>query len=49
LAGHTLAEVWSKTVIDGFPVMAQYRQPQDHLPVISNQTEEWKAVHDRQS
>lgn len=40
LAGETLASVWSNTVIDGYPVIAQYRPPNDHLPVISRPSED---------
>jgi hypothetical protein len=47
-AGQTLAEVWSKTVIDGFPVIAEYIAPKQLIQYEEPQ-EKWKYDHIHQS
>jgi hypothetical protein len=49
LAGEALASVWSKTVIDGYPVIAQYCDPDEHRLSIPPPSEEWIMEHVRQS
>jgi hypothetical protein len=49
MAGDALASVWSKTVIDGYPVSARYCEPNENLLPIFPQSEEWKMEHVRQS
>ena len=47
-AACTLAEIWSRLVIDGNPVVAEFTE--DDAPVIMGmKSEEWKACHVRQS
>ena len=47
-AGRTLAEIWSRLVIDGNPVVAEFIEADS--PVIEEKkSEEWKAGHVRQS
>jgi hypothetical protein len=49
-AGQLLAEVWSRTVIDGHPVIATYVDPDaPKLTLEPDPTEHWKAAHVRQS
>jgi len=47
--GSVLAEVWSKTVIDGEPVIAQYVKPSTQRPIPMLQNEEWRSQHVRTS
>lgn len=47
-AGETLAEVWNETVIDNFPVIAQWRGGNE-LVGIQCQSQEWLANHVRAS
>jgi hypothetical protein len=47
-AGQTLAEVWSNTVIDGYPVIAEYVVPKE-LMKDEEPNERWKFSHIRQS
>ncbi|CAF5020512.1 unnamed protein product, partial [Rotaria socialis] len=43
-----LAEVWSHTVIDQYPVIADY-VPSMTVLIPGDPSEEWKSVHVRQS
>ena len=47
-AGQTLAEIWSQLVIDGNPVVAEFIDG-EASPVTVVKSEEWKAVHVRES
>ncbi|CAM4849169.1 unnamed protein product [Rotaria magnacalcarata] len=47
-AGEVLAEVWSHTVIDQYPVIADY-VPSTTVLMPGDPSEEWKSVHVRQS
>ena len=44
-AGDILAEVWSESVIDSYPVVAEYLSPPEniHEALIFIEGEEWKA------
>ena len=47
-AGKVLAEIWSGTVIDGHPTIAEYIEPRDHdEPIIKDQA--WRTAHVRES
>ena len=50
-AGNVLSEVWSETVIDGHPVVAQYKSApvEKRQPLADGLTEEWKLKHVCQS
>ena len=48
-AGHVLAEVWSRTVIDKEPVIAEYIEPEEVCPSPRLMSEQWKSVHIRAS
>ncbi len=47
-AGEILAEVWSKTVIDGYDTVAEYIQPEYETP-ITEKDQQWHAKHVRES
>ena len=47
-AGEILAEVWSKTVIDNYPVVAQYQPPGKKVE-FDGFTQQWIDSHVRQS
>ena len=47
-AGKVLAEVWSQTIIDNHPVVAEYIEDIEEIPV-SAKSEEWRATHVRES
>ena len=47
-AGEILAEVWSETVIDNYPVIAQY-QPPGKIVEFKGLTQQWIDCHVRQS
>ena len=47
-AGEILAELWSKMVIDGHPIVAKFiKDPPSEVSIIKS--EEWRANHVRQS
>jgi hypothetical protein len=49
-AGETLASVWSENKIDGHDVFAEYISPPNDITLaIASPSEEWKAIHLRQS
>ena len=47
-AGEVLAEIWSKTVIDNYPTVAEYINPSDEV-FITAKDQEWMAKHVRES
>ena len=47
-AGEVLAEIWSKTVIDNYPAVAEYINPSDEV-FITAKDQEWMAKHVRES
>ncbi|KAF6035822.1 hypothetical protein EB796_005872 [Bugula neritina] len=49
MAGQTLAEIWSKTVIDSNPVIAVYVPPEDTEDMWDELSETWKEKHLLQS
>lgn len=49
-AGNVLAEIWSSTVIDGHPTLAEYIQPEgSELSVDVDVNAKWRASHVRES
>ena len=48
-AGDTLGEVWSTTVIDGYPVTAQFIKPTEIVKNLEKKSPEWNNVHVRES
>ena len=50
-AANILAEVWSESVIDSNPVVAEYLSPPENIreAMIFMEGEEWKAKHVMQS
>lgn len=50
-AGRTLAEVWSSTIIDTFPTIAEYIDP-DNSEVMEDElrkvTSDWRKLHVRE-
>jgi hypothetical protein len=49
-AGRTLAEIWSESVIDTYPVIVNYIKPKTGQNIINESiTEKWKFSHVRQS
>jgi hypothetical protein len=49
-AGETLAEIWSETVIDNYPVFAKYIEPKTGQNIMINSiNENWKFTHVKQS
>lgn len=48
-AGQVLSEVWSGTLIDGEPVLAQYVDPETVNPIPHEPSEQWKTKHVRAS
>ena len=47
-AAEILAEIWSKTVIDNYPTVAEYINPSDEV-FITAKDQEWMAKHVRES
>jgi len=51
-AGKTLAEIWGSTTVDGYPVIAEYIDP-EHAEMdavnLTNKSREWRAMHVRDS
>ena len=47
-AGEVLAEIWSKTVIDNYPTVAEYINPSNEV-FITAKDQEWMAKHVRES
>ena len=48
-AGKKLAELWSRTTIDKFPVIAEYKHPGDEAAVPESIDSLWYAEHVRES
>lgn len=49
-AGNVLAEIWSETVVNNFPVFAEYVSPEDSdLTDLETVPQEWKEIHVRES
>ena len=49
-AGKVLADIWSSTVIDGFPTVAEYIDPKEEDPTeITRKSPEWCAKHIQES
>lgn len=48
-AGKVLSEIWSKLVIDNFPVIAEYVAPKDHPHNTLKVDAAWYALHVRES
>ena len=47
-AGQVLSEIWSETVIDGHPTVAEYISPsEDEMPMLKDQA--WHKAHVRES
>ena len=46
-AGKALAEVWNLNIIDGYPIVAEYRPPAEstELEEMDWFSERWKAAH----
>lgn len=49
-AGRVLAEIWSETVIDNFPTIAKYVEPENsEIDGSERVSAEWKSIHVRES
>ena len=48
-AGKVLAEIWSNTVIDGHPVVAEYINHTDHQTPLIEKSQQWCQTHVRES
>ena len=48
-AGQILAEVWSNTVINGHPTIAEYIEPDENCQNIIDKDQEWMATHVKES
>lgn len=49
-AGGVLSEIWSSTVIDGYPTVAEYVEPDnDQSNIESSYSEKWRMEHVRES
>ena len=48
-AGKILADIWSKTVIDGHPTIAEYIDPTEEAPQMIERSQAWYANHVQES
>lgn len=48
-AGEALASVWSELMIDGHPVVAQYKHPGGESKLPADIDANWYAIHVRES
>ena len=48
-AGITLGEIWSTTVIDGYPVKAEFIMPTEKVKNLEKKPSDWHKVHVRES
>lgn len=48
-AGQTLAQLWTELNIDGYPVLAEYKQPGGESDLPPDIDPEWYAVHVKES
>ena len=48
-AGDVLGKIWSATMIDGYPVKAQFIKPTEGVMDLEKKSTEWSKVHVRES
>ena len=49
MAQLTLGEIWSTTVIDGYPVKAEFIMPTEKVKNLEKKPSDWNKVHVRES